>query len=784
MNIRKKLFLLTFLATAPFLASCNNAEAPQAAEAVPAAETVPAPQSETAAPAAVPADETLSVAAPEASATENLSGEALWAAHPFLNPSLSIAWSQLTPDKIVPDMTIALERARSRIDAIAALPTDVPGALTYENTIGELWDTWSEFDFAWGKVTHLETVAMSDDFRKAYAEILPKVSEYQTEAALDARLWKVIKAYSQTDEAKALPPQKARHLQRVMEGFIDGGADLPADKKAQLTEISRELNEITQVFSQNVLDATNSFRKVVTDESQLAGLPPLDRQAALDAAKKAGLATDDAPAWLFTLQLPSYLAAVKYLENEELRKEIWTASDTLCIGGEFDNSEIMRRIIELRQQEAEILGEKDFPDLVLKRRMAKNGATALAFVQGLHDSTAPAFAREYAELKAFRKSVDPSYDGGDFKPWDISFWTEKMRAANYDFDEDSVKPYFPINQVIDGLFALTERLYNVKIVEEKSIYIEPGSGQTAPAGTTEVWHPDVKFYSIWDVATQRKLGVFYTDWFPRESKRSGAWMNPCFAGYRSRGEINYGLVCGNVNAPVGNEPALLTHYDVETIFHEFGHLVHHLLGNAEVPALNGTNVAWDFVELPSQMNENWTWEPEVLATFAKHYKTGEPLPQEIIQKMIRARNFHAAYSQMRQLSFAYNDLYIHTNAKEVLASGKSLNQIGIEITESYSWPQTPTPNTNLNRLTHLFRSPVGYAAGYYSYKWSEALEIDAFFNVFKNADGSLNYDKGMDYRTKILEKGDIEDADVLFRDFVGRDPDWNTINIVYGIQEK
>lgn len=767
MNLKKRLFILAVLATAPFLASCNKTETPKPANAdlteAPAPETVPAAET-------VPA--------------EKSGDEALWAEHPFLNPSLKIAWSQLTPDKIVPDITLALEQARARIDAIASLPTDVPGALTYDNTIGALWDNASLFDFIWGKVTHLENVSMSDDFRKAYAEILPKVSEYETETALDARLWKVVKAYAATDEAKALPPQKARHLKQVVDGFIDGGADLPADKKAELTEISKELNKITQDFSQNVLDATNAFRKLVTDESLLAGLPELDKQSAFDAAKKAGLATDDAPAWLFTLQLPSYLAAMKYLENEELRREIWTANDTLCIGGEFDNAQIMRRIIELRQREAEILGEKNFPDLVLKRRMAKNGGNALAFVEKLHKSTEAAFAREYAELKAFRKSVDPAYDGGNFKPWDLTFWTEKMRAANYDFDADSVKPYFPMNQVINGLFALTERLYNVRIVEEKTVYIEPGSGIAAPADATETWDPNVKFYSLYDGATNRKLGQFYTDWFPRASKRSGAWMNPCFSGWRSRGEINYGLVCGNVTPPTGDEPALLTHYDVETIFHEFGHLVHHLLGNAEVPALNGTAVAWDFVEFPSQLNENWTWEPDVLATFAKHYKTGEPLPQETIEKMIRARNFGAAYTQMRQLSFAYNDLYIHLNAPAVLADGRTLNEIGIEVSESYTWPQTPVPNTNLNRLTHLFRSPVGYAAAYYSYKWAESLEADAFFNVFKNPDGSLNYAAGADYRSKILEKGDTEDADVLFRDFVGRDPDWNTINIVYGIQEK
>lgn len=754
MKLQNTLFILPILATSPFFASCS---APEQTENVPAESADAA--------ASVPA------------------GDAIQAEHPFLNPSLDIAWSRLTPDRIVPDITLALARARANIDAIAALPTDVPGALTYENTVGALWDNASEFDFVWGKVTHLESVLTSDALRKAYAEILPQVSEYETKTGLDSRLWSVIKAYSETDDAKNLSPQKKRYLQKVVDSFRDGGADLPAEKKAELTEISKELTAVTQRFSQNVLDATNAFRKVVTDESLLAGLPESDKSAALDAAKKAGLATDENPAWLFTLQTPSYVAAMKYLENEALRREIWEASNALCIGGEFDNSELMRRILALRQREAEILGEKNFPDLVLKRRMAKSGGNALAFVEKLHEQTKSAFAREYDELKAFRKANDPAYDGGDFKPWDLSFWTEKMRRANYDFDADSVKPYFPMDKVMEGLFALTEKLYDVEIVEEKTVYIEPGTGETAPAGTFEVWHPEVKYYSLYDKATKKKLGVFYTDWFPRESKRSGAWMNPCFAGDRSRGEINYGLVCGNMTAPVGNDPALLTHYDVETIFHEFGHLMHHLLGNAEIPALNGTNVAWDFVEFPSQLNENWTWEPDVLSTFAKHYKTGEPLPREMLEKMIRARNFQSAYQQMRQLSFAYADMYLHLNAPEVLARGEALNGVGVEITKDYSWAQTPVPNTNLNRFTHLFRAPVGYAAGYYSYKWAEALEADAFFSVFRKADGSLDYAKGMDYRKKILEKGDTEDADVLFRDFVGRDPDWNAINVLHGIRE-
>ncbi len=721
--------------------------------------------------------------APEGNADVSMPAPAVETDHPFLDPSLNIHWSKLTSDKIVPDMTIALARARANVEAVASLPTNDPSALTYENTIDALWRNFSEFDYVWGKVSHLENVAMTDDFRKAYMEILPQVSEYESQILLNSRLWNVLKAYSQTTDARTLSPQKARYLKKVLDEFRDGGADLPDDKKAELIEISKELTTITQQFSQNVLDATNAYRKLVENEDELVGMPEIERAAAFEAAKQAGLATDEKPAWLFTLKATSYMPVLKYSENEDLRREIWEAMNSACIGGEFDNLQIMRRVLELRQREAEILGEKNFSDLVLKRRMAKSGANAMEFVQNLRGHTTSAFDREYAELKTFRKEHDPEYDGGDFKPWDLSLWTEKMRRANYDFDADSVKPYFPMPAVTSGLFALMERLYNIEIREEKTVYIEPGSGKSAPEGVREVWHPDVKFYSVYDRSSKRKLGIFYTDWFPRDSKRSGAWMNPSFSGERSRGEINYGLVCGNLTAPVGNDPALLTHYDVETMFHEVGHLMHHILGNTEIAALSGTSVAWDFVEFPSQLNENWTWEPEVLATFAKHYQTGEPLPKDILDKMIRARNFQAAYHQMRQLGFACVDLYIHLNATEVAKSDKDVNATGMEVSEPYLWKTEPVPNTNLPRFTHIFREPVGYASGYYSYKWAEALEADAFFAVFRNPDGSLNYDKGMEYRKKILEKGDSEDAIILFKDFVGRDPDWNAINVLYEIQQ-
>lgn len=740
--MKKSLILISSIALLPFMAGCCD-ECCKPADCENAA-------------VCAPADEAL--------------------AHPFLQKGHLLRWSAMTPDKIVPDTKIAIARAQKGIDAICALP---PEELTYDSLIQALSDVEAEFDFFSTLLSHLQGLCKSDEFVAEYKKALPMISEHNASIGLNNKLWSQLKAYAATEEAKQLSPEKTRYLEKIMNSFRDGGADLPQAKKDELMAISKEQAMLSQQFSQNVLDGTNAYQLVVTDKSRLAGLPEADCAAAFEAAKKAGKATDEKPAWLFSLQRTSYTQALKYLDDAALREEIWRATDSLCVGGEFDNSKIMQRILELRQKRAEILGEKDFSDLILKRRMAKSGEKAYDFVLDLSGKTRAAFEREYQELKAFRKSVDANYDGGDFQPWDLSYWSEKMRKAKYDFDSNSVKPYFPMDAVMDGMFRFFEELLGLRIVEVPTAYVELGSGKTVPAGTVEVWHPEVKFYELFDAESGKKIGVFYTDWFPRESKRSGAWMHPLAVGDRKTGTPNFGVICGNMTAPVGNEPALQTHYDVETIYHEFGHLLHHLLGKTEVAALNGTNVAWDFVELPSQLNENWTWEPSVLSRFAKHYKTGEALPQSLIDAMLRARNFQAAYAQMRQLGFAACDLYIHRNAKTL--AGKDINQVGMEISRDYVWPMKTQANTILNRLTHIFSG--GYSSGYYSYKWAEALEADAYLS-FKKPDGSIDFSKGKLYRETILEKGDSKDAEQLFRDFVGRDPDWNAINVLHGISEK
>ncbi|MCR5184322.1 MAG: M3 family metallopeptidase [Opitutales bacterium] len=756
----KDISFLTILAVAPFLAvgcSCNcNVETP--AEAGVPAETVPA---------TAPADKK---AVPALIDT---------AAHPFLVKTPFVAWSQLTYDKIVPDTKLILEITQAKIDAICELK---PEELSYDSVVGAYDSAFFDLGYFEGILSHCESTCMTDGFREQYEIVQPMLSEFWTAQSLNEKYYAVLKAYSETPEAKGLDPIRARHLKQMLEGFVDGGVDLPADKKEELKAVMAEMVPLTQKFSQNVLDANNSYKKLVTDEAKIAGLPESNRKEALAAAIAAGLATEEKPAWLFTTQVSSYSPAMKYLDDEELRREIFLARNNICAPGTpYDNTDLMKRILALRQREAEILGYKNFTDLILKRRMAKNGETAMAFVDDLAAKTKPAFDREYNELRAFRSSVDPAFklsSRPSFQPWDFAYWAEKYRRAEYDFDENLLKPYFESNNVVNGMFAFFDELYDLTIREIPSAYRPLGSTEPLPEGMVEIWHPTVKCYEIIDNKLGYRIGVFYMDMFPRKEKRSGAWMHPFVAGNHDKGEVSFAMVCGNLTALTGNGPALWSHYDVETLYHEFGHNLHQILGNVPVSPLNGSNVAWDFVELPSQINENWTWEPAILARWAKHYQTNEPIPQAYVDAMVRARNFQAAYQQMRQLSFAKGDLYIHMNAKDL--AGQDIDKVARDVTKDYVWPSPYEQRSNMNSFTHLFRDPVAYASGYYSYKWAEALQADAF-QTFKRPDGSLDLSRGMVFRRTILEKGDSKDASELFRDFVGRDPDWNAINVLHGI---
>ncbi len=518
-----------------------------------------------------------------------------------------------------------------------------------------------------------------------------------------------------------------------------------------------ELSKLTIKFAENVLDSTNAFELIITDAAGLAGLPPSAVAAARESAERKGR-----EGWRFTLHAPDYFAVMTYLDDAAVRRQVYEAFSVRATEGGLDNRPLIARILELRSERARLLGYANFADLVLEDRMAHDGARALAFLDDLKVKTEARFREENRELLEFRRSLEgPS--AAELAGWDVAYYAEKQRAALYDFDEEALRPYFPLEQAVAGLFDLVHRLYGLRIEQEAG----------AP-----VWDEAVRYYNVHDESGEF-LGGFYTDWFPRENKRGGAWMDALITGGPEGAKFrpHLGLVCGNLTPPVGGKPALLTHREVETIFHEFGHLLHHLLSRVECRGLAGTNVAWDFVELPSQIMENWCWERESLDLFARHWETGQPVPDDLFQKMKRARTFRAANQQMRQLGFSYIDLLLHVRYS-ARRDGDAV-EYARHILQEFSPAPLPPAHAMLAAFTHLFASPVGYGAGYYSYKWAEVLEADAFTRFRER--GIFSREVGGEFRRQILSRGDSADPAELYRAFMGRDPDPRALLIRNGL---
>ena len=660
--------------------------------------------------------------------------------NPLLSRDYRIPFHQIEAAHVVPAVRQALAEAEREMEELVAQP----GGRTYQNTLRRLDALLENLSRTIRPVAHLTSVMSSPELREAYDTVVPEFSAFYARLPLNAGLWRAVKEFAATPEAAALTGIDRRHLEKTTREFVRAGADLPPETKQRVEALRVELSQLQTQFANNTLDSTNAFELVVTDEAELAGLP----ESALAQARAAAQARE-VEGWRFTLQFPSYSPFMQYAENRALRRQMQQAYVNRAAAEPFDNRPLVRRILELRRELAGLLGFRDWADYVLEDSMAGTGERAVAFERDLADRTRPHWREDVDELVAFARQ---ELGMDDVQPWDTSFVAERMRRARYDLDAELLRPYFPLPRVLDGLFEITRRLFGVTVTQVEN---------------TAVWHPEVRFYEVRDEGGTL-LGSFYTDWHPRESKRSGAWMNGLITGGpRPDGTFapHLGLVVGNLSPAEGDRPALLTHQEVGTIFHEFGHLLHHILSRVEIPSLAGTHVATDWVELPSQIMENWTWERAALDLFARHWQTGEPIPEDLFARMQAARTFMGADFQMRQLSLGTLDLELHVDFDP--ATDGDPTQRAREIMGRFAIRPEFADNHFVTSFTHVFAGD--YAAGYYSYLWSEVLDADAFTRFQR--EGIFNRETGRAFVDTVLSRGDSREPAELFQEFMGRDPD-------------
>lgn len=653
------------------------------------------------------------------------------------NPLLALTsdsdLSRIQPDQVAPAISALLGEANQALERIAqAEPA------SYDTTLGALERSLEPLEHAMSVVEHLESVATTPELRRAHDAALPEVSEFFSSVVLHAGVYRALSRYAETAEARALTGARRRLLTKTLSDFRRNGAELGTRDKAELLGIDRKLSELANRFSQNVLDATNAFELCFEDRAVLAGLPESALAEAERSAREKGRS-----GYRLTLQPPSVLAVLTHAERRDLREQIWRANGRRATSGVLDNTSLIDELLELRRRRAKVLGFAHFADLVMDDRMAKTGAMAASFIEELKTKTQAAFERENRELETFRlKLLGPG--APRMEPWDVAYYAERKRRAEYAFDEEALRPYFAAERVLEGAFELARRLYGVEITRD-------------PAAAT--WDESVRSYRL--LTPEGRLAArFYVDLYYRENKRGGAWMGPLIT--RVPPDANAAVLCTNLAPPTSTRPSLITHREVETIFHEFGHLLHHCLSEVSVRSLSGTRVAHDFVELPSQIMENWCFEREGLALFARHYQTEAPLPDELFQTLTRVRTFRAANDQMRQLGFAALDLALHmayTGERAVLDYAR-------EVMQPYAPAPLPPDYAMVAQFVHLFGHPVGYAAGYYAYKWAEVLDADAF-GRFKN-EGLFSREVGRQFFDHVLSRGDSEEPAVLFERFRGR----------------
>ncbi len=651
-------------------------------------------------------------------------------------------FSEIRPEHVKPAVETLVEAGRERIREVLA-----KGDFSYralERTLAEEDDRLGK---AFGPVGHLNAVAQNEALREAYNACLPLLSEYGTEVGQNADLFAAYQALRESDEFQRLGPAAQKDIDNTLRDFRLSGVALSGEQKQQYMENAKRLSELTTRYENNLLDATQAWKKHVTDESELEGVPETALAGAADRARAEGLENG----WLLTLDVPVFLAVMSHARNRALREEMYRAfttraSDQGPHAGEYDNAAIMDEILKLRHEQAMLLGFANYAEESLATKMARDVDEVMTFLHDLARRAKPQAEQELADLKAF--AAEQGAD--DLQPWDLGFWSERLREARYDLSEEALRPWFPAETVIDGMFQVVGKLFGIRF---------------RPREDVDTWHPDVRFYELVDEdGTVR--AAFYLDMYARTGKRGGAWMDDARIRRRRldgslQTPVAY-LTC-NFAPPAGGKPGLLTHDEVVTLFHEFGHGLHHMLTEQDVPGISGINgVAWDAVELPSQFLENWCWTEEGLALISGHYETGEPLPKDMLDKMLAAKNFQSAMGMMRQLEFSLFDMRLHAEYHP----GMSVQKVLDEVREEVSVVKPPAFNRFQNGFAHIFAG--GYAAGYYSYKWAEVLSCDAYSRF--EEEGPFNADTGRDFREKILARGGSQEPMELFVAFRGREP--------------
>lgn len=664
--------------------------------------------------------------------------------NPLLTNSVLPPFNKIKIEHIEPAIDSILENNRKKISELLQQP-----AYTWQNLMQPLEDISDSLTNAWSPVRHLHAVMSSPELRQTYSHVLPKLTEYGTEVSQNVNLYNAVNSIAICNNFSQLSTAQKKIIENELRDFRLAGVHLPEQQKQRYAELNKKLAQLTTQFEEHLLDATQAWTYTVTDEKELSGLPALAIASAAQAAKAKNI-----KGWLFTLEMPSYQAVMTYADSAKFREQMYfafvtRASDLGPNAGKFDNSKVMNEILKTRHEMAQLLGFQNFAEYSLATKMAKTPHEVLSFLEELANASLAKAKQDFAELSQFAKQ---NYGVDQLQPWDVAYYSEKLRQHLFNFTSEELRPYFPENQVLHGMFEVVHRLYGINIKE---------------IDTEEKWHKNVRLFAIYD--EQKELrGKFYLDLYARTNKRGGAWMDES----RIRRKLTDGsiqtpvtyLTC-NLNPPVNDEPALFNHDEVQTLFHEFGHGLQHMLTKIDYAGVSGINgIPWDAVEIASQFMESWCWEKPGIDLIARHYKTGEKLPDELFTKMLNAKNFQSAMQMVRQLEFAIFDFRLHKEFDPTIE-----NQIQ-KILDEVRQKITVVPIAKFNRFQHSFSHIFagGYAAGYYSYKWAEVLACDAFSKFEEN--GIFDHQTGLEFLQCILEPGGSVDPMELFIKFRGRPP--------------